>query len=79
MENNKRLLSFHLPNIKGHPKLPLNYQFLTHYSTTIVDEEGVSVPISETFSPIYMSNLHTELSEFCGYYKPISRIFEDKK
>ena len=78
-KSENRLLTFHFPKIKKHPNLPLNYQFISHYSKTEVNEKGVEINVEQdVHKPISMQKLQTELSEFYGYYKPISRLFEDK-
>lgn len=78
-DKKERLLSFHYPKIEKHPNLPLNYQFISHYSKTEVDENGHTISTGfDTHKAIKMEKLQTTLNEFYGYYKPISRIFEDK-
>lgn len=75
--DDKRLLSYHFPEIKDNPNLPINYSFAQLYATIDVKEDGTqdgSIENSLDVSVVpYQTDKYTVMSTLG---KPISKIVQ---
>lgn len=76
-KTDKRLLSYHYPEIIRNPLLPINVQFSSHYTKLDVDENGKANNIEIDNKLIKIKKLQCTMFEFIVFYKPISRVFDE--
>lgn len=73
----KRLLSYHFPEIKDNPNLPINYSFSQLYATISVKEDGTQDGCIEDRINVQVTSYQTERYEVISTLgKPISKIVQ---
>jgi len=75
MNDKKRYLKYHFPEIEDCGKLPVNYSFIQLFTGILNDEKGQGIPIAPDKTIGAHDYKIPEINLYPVFHKPISKCF----